>query len=68
MELKNTLKNMALNSIKQDLNLLAEKIRDSDLAFLGLTENQQKDFKWIHWACLKGIEKIESIRNGGQNG
>lgn len=62
MDLRNTLKNMALNSIKQDLNLLTEKMRDIDKDFLGLSENQQKDFKWIYWACLKGIEKIESMK------
>lgn len=64
MELRNTLKNMALNSIKQDLILLTDKMKYIDKDLLNLSENQQKEFKWIHWACLKGIEKIEKMKQG----
>lgn len=62
MGLKNTLKNMFLNGIRQDLILLTEKIKDTDMEFLGLVKNQQQDIWEIYWDCLKNIEKIESMK------
>lgn len=62
MELRNTLKNMFLNGIRQDLILLTEKIKDIDMEFLGLVKNQQQDLWEIYWDCLKNIEKIESMK------
>ena len=62
MELRNTLKNMFLNGIKQDLILLTEKIKDTDMEFLGLVKNQQQDLWEIYWDCLRNIEKIESMK------
>ena len=61
MELRNTLKNMFLNGIRQDLILLTEKIKDIDMEFLGLVKNQQQDLWEIYWDCLKNIEKIETL-------
>ena len=55
---------MALNSIIQDLKLVTEKMADIDMNLLDLPENQQKDFRWTRWACLKGIEKIEKMKQG----
>lgn len=62
MGLKNALKNMFLNGIRQDLILLTEKIKDTDMEFLGLVKNQQQDIWEIYWDCLKNIEKIESMK------
>ena len=62
MELRNTLKNMFLNGIRQDLILLTEKIKDIDMEFLGLVKNQRQDLWEIYWDCLKNIEKIESMK------
>lgn len=62
MTVRNTLKNMFLNSIKQDLILLIGKIKDTDMEFLGLVKNQQQDLWEIYWDCLKNIEKIESMK------
>lgn len=62
MELRNTLKNMFLNGIRQDLILLTEKIKDTDMEFLGLVKNQQQDLWEIYWDCLRNIEKIESMK------
>ena len=62
MELRNTLKNMFLNGIRQDLILLTEKIKDIDMEFLGLVKNQQQDLWEIYWDCLKNIEKIENMK------
>lgn len=62
MKLRNTLKNMFLNGIRQDLILLTEKIKDIDMEFLGLVKNQQQDLWKIYWDCLKNIEKIENMK------
>ena len=62
MVLRNTLKNMFLNGIKQDLILLTEKIKDTDMEFLGLVKNQRQDLWEIYWDCLRNIEKIESMK------
>ena len=64
MELRNTLKNMFLNSIIQDLNLLADKMRDIDKDLLNLSKSQQKDFCRLYCACVEGIEKIEKMKQG----
>lgn len=64
MELRNTLKNMALNSIKQDLILVADKMKGIDKDLLNLSENQQKEFCRLYCACLEGIEKIEKMKQG----
>ena len=62
MKLRNTLKNMFLNGIRQDLILLTEKIKDIDMEYLGLVKNQQQDLWKIYWDCLKNIEKIENMK------
>lgn len=62
MKLRNTLKNMFLNGIRQDLILLTEKIKAIDMEFLGLVKNQQQDLWKIYWDCLKNIEKIENMK------
>lgn len=64
MELRNTLKNMFLNSLQADLLCVAEKITNLDFNSLGFDEVQAKKLETLSNEMIDWVKVIMTYKGG----